>query len=453
MMRALLALLLLVFTLPAHAQETIRLSASEGRMLRLPQAPANLLLADPSIADIATPSPTQVFLFAKKPGRTTLFALDAQGAQIASFRIQVIVSDAQFQELVRAEIGPYPVRLATTPGGAVLSGTVPSPRVAERIHALAARFLPDNAAIVDNLRTTGTVQVRLRVRVAEVTRSVSKELGINWDAVGASGNFAFGLLTGRAVLDTAGNVARAATGSGALFGSYRAGRSTVSGVIDALANENLAQVLAEPTLIASSGETAKFLAGGQFPIPVSQGLQGISIEYRNFGVGLEFTPVVLNDDLISMRVVPEVSSLTTDASQGAITANGFVVPGISVRRAETTIELGSGQSFAIGGLLQNNVTTQTSRFPGLADLPVLGPLFRSTRFSRNETELVIIVTPTLVRPAAGPGVLRVPTDSVGPPSDVERILRARLSQAPAGQAALDRIGTARFGGNAGFMLE
>ncbi len=456
-MRNLLILLLLA-ALPARAQPTpaaepLRLSTAEGRLLRLPRAPANVLLADPSIADVATPSPTQIFVFGKKPGRTTLFALDADGAQIASWRIMVSISDAEMRELIRAEVGNYPVRLAFTPAGAVLSGTVPSPKVAERVRAIAARYLADGQSVVDNMVVTGTVQVRLRVRVAEVTRSVAKELGINWAAVGSSGNFAFGLLSGRAALDTAGNVARSASGASSLFGAVRSGGTNITGVIDALATEGLVQVLAEPTLLAASGETAKFLAGGEFPVPIGQGLNNISIEYRRFGVGLEFRPVVINDDLISIHVTPEVSALSTDSSSGAINANGFAIPALTVRRAETTIELGSGQSFAIGGLLQNNMSTQASRIPILGDIPILGTLFRSSRFQRDETELVIIVTPTLVRPVAGPGALRLPTDTTGPPSDVERILRARLSQSPAGQAALERMGTARFIGDAGFLLE
>ncbi len=439
---------------PAWAQvvtSTIRLSASEGRMVRMPRPPTNVLLADPTIADIAMPTPSQAFLIGKKPGRTTLFALDAQGGQIGSWQVVVGISDADLRELVRTEIGDYPVRVAFTPTGAVLSGTVPSPRVAERVRAIAARFLPEGQAIVNNLQVSGSIQVRLRVRVAEVSRSTLKQLGINWDAVGAGGNFAVGLLTGRAVLNAAGGVARAATGS--LFGQYNSGRTNVTGVIDALASESLVQVLAEPTLIAASGETAKFLAGGQFPVPISQGLNQISVEYKNFGVGLEFTPTVLSDDLISMRVTPEVSTLVTDTAAGAIVTNGFTIPGLSVRRAETTVELGTGQSFAIGGLLQNNVTSQVSRYPGLGDIPVLGVLFRSTQFQRNETELVIIVTPTIVRPAAGPGALRSPTDAVSAPSDIDRLLRGQLSRAPAGQAALDQIGSARLGADAGFVLE
>ena len=170
-------------------------------------------------------------------------------------------------------------------------------------------------------------------------------------------------------------------------------------------------------------------------------------------MSLEFKPTVVNEDLISLKVTPEVSTLVTSLAGGAISENGFTVPALQVRRAETTIELGSGQSFAIGGLLQNNITTQINRFPGLGDIPILGALFRSTNFQRSETELVIIVTPTIVRPVADPAALRLPTAEVTVPSDIEQILRGKLSVAPGGPQALQGMGTARLRGDMGFLME
>ena len=208
-------------------------------------------------------------------------------------------------------------------------------------------------------------------------------------------------------------------------------------------------ILAEPNLVAVSGEPASFLAGGEFPVPVAQGLDRISVEYQRFGVGLEFVPTVLSDDLISLKVRPEVSSLS---DIGRIQANGFSIPGVSVRRADTTIELGSGQSFAIAGLLQNDFSSTTSRIPGLGDIPVLGALFRSSRFNRNETELVIIVTPYIVRPAASVAALRAPTQQVAAPSDVERLLLGRLSAADSARGG-PRGEALRFRGDAGWLLE
>ena len=469
---ALLATLLLAAPLhplgarEAEPQAELRLNQSEGRLLHLPRAPASIFLADPAIADIATPTDKTVFIYGKKLGRTSLFALDANGTQIASWRVTVAASDEELRALIRAKVGDYPVSLTVTPGGALLSGTVPTPAVAERVRAVAAEFLGSGGQIVDNLRVTGSLQVQLRVRVAEVSRSVSKELGINWETAARIGaNVPIGLFTGRTFLDTsagvpsflggtaANTVLRSGTGAGSLFAGYQNGSTHINTLLDALATENLVRDLAEPTLVTTSGEEAKFLAGGEIPVPVGQGLGQVSIVYKQFGVSLSFKPTVVNEDLISIKVAPEVSSLVTDVSGGAITENGFAVPALQTRRAETTVELGSGQSFAIGGLLQNNITSQVSRFPGLGDLPVLGPLFRSTNFARNETELIIIVTPTIVRPIARPEAVRLPTAEVAAPSDIELILRGKLSSAPGGAQALQGMGTARLRGDMGFVLE
>lgn len=441
----------------------LRLNQSEGRLLHLARPPASIFLADPSIADIATPTDKTVFIYGKKPGRTSLFALDAGGAQIASWRVVVAVSDEELRALIRSKVGDYPVTLTMTPGGAVLSGSVPTPLVAERVRAVATQFLGSGGAVVDNLRVTGSLQVQLRVRVAEVSRSVSKELGINWEtSIGIGTNAAIGLFTGRTFLDPLANalggtgantIQRSTTNAGALVGAYSHGRTHINSLIDALASESLLRELAEPTLVTTSGEPARFLAGGEFPVPVGQGLGQVGIDYKNFGVSLAFTPTVINEDLISMKVAPEVSTLVTDVSGGAITENGFTVPALSVRRAETTVELGSGQSFAIGGLLQNNITSAVSRFPGLGDIPILGALFRSSNFQRQETELIIIVTPTIIRPVARPDTERLPTEEVAPPSDLERILRAKLSTAPGGAQALQGMGNARLRGDMGFLLE
>lgn len=455
-----LILAIILALCPAEAQTLLRLNVSEGRLLHLARPPASLFLADPKIADLATPTRNTIFLYGKAPGRTSLFALDAQGKQLGAWRVVVSVSDAELQQLIRSKIGNYPVSLQITANGATLSGQVPTPQIAERVRALAAQYAGKNAAIVDDLHVTGSLQVQLRVRVAEVSRSVTKELGLNWSAIGQSGSFAIGLLTGRPVAagttlaGVTGNLIQpAAPGVGSLFGSYAKAGSNITSVLDALASESLVRELAEPTLVTTSGEQARFLAGGEFPIPVGQGLGQVAIEYKRFGVALDFKPTVVNEDLISMRVSPEVSTLVTTASSGAISANGFSIPALQVRRAETTVELGSGQSFAIGGLLQNNITSQVTRFPGLADIPILGALFRSTSFQRQETELVIIVTPVIVRPVSQPSALRVPTDTLVAPNDVERILRAKLSDAPGGSAALRSLGQARLRGDMGFVVE
>ncbi|MGI9510340.1 MAG: type II and III secretion system protein family protein, partial [Geminicoccaceae bacterium] len=299
-------------------------------------------------------------------------------------------------------------------------------------------------------------QVHLRVRVAEVSREVIKEFGINWEMLFNSGNFTFGFASGRDLVSSGGTIFRSPANAGGNapgigFGNYTSGSASVSTAIDALAEEGLVTVLAEPNLTALSGETASFLAGGEFPIPVASDDSEIEIEFKEFGISLAFTPTVLSRNRISLRVRPEVSELSDN---GAITINGLTIPALATRRAETTVELGSGQSFAVGGLLSNDVQNTVSKFPGLGDLPVLGTLFRSQRFQTNETELVILVTPYLVNPTDEP-VLATPGDGYQPPNDIERILEGRLhhERLQPGRGAPLGPNKQRLVGPIGFVLD
>src|SRR5207244_4178083 len=246
---------------------------------------------------------------------------------------------------------------------------------------------------------------------------VTKQLGFNWETLSTVGSFAFGLSTGRVFLSPAASVAglttitraspltgvTSSTAPGALFGALHTRHHSVNTLIDALAEEGVVTVLAQPNLTAESGQVASFLAGGEFPIPVAQTGTGvganaaITVQFKPFGVRLDFVPTVLSGDRISIKVRPEVSELSAN---GAITTGGITIPALNVRRAETTIRLGSGESFAIAGLIRNSNATDINKYPGLGDLPMIGPLFRSSRFQHNETELVIIVTPYVVRPVA-----------------------------------------------------
>jgi pilus assembly protein CpaC len=279
-----------------------------------------------------------------------------------------------------------------------------------------------------------------------------KEFGINWESLFQSGNFTFGLVSGRTVSDGFGSFLRSPTGANSAFGSWQSGDDFINTALDALAEEGLVNVLAEPNLTALSGETASFLAGGEFPIPIDSDDDGLEIEFKEFGISLAFTPTVLSSSRISLRVRPEVSDLS---DKGAITINGLTIPALATRRAETTVELGSGQSFAIGGLLSTDIENAISKYPGIGDLPVLGTLFRSTRFRSNETELVILVTPYLVRPVDEPR-MALPTDGYRAPSDVERILMGRLHSAqlqPGRAGPLNPDGARRLVGPVGFVLE
>jgi pilus assembly protein CpaC len=410
----------------APDRDTLNLKVSRGQTIRLSRPATSIFVADPAVADIQTPSSDTVFIFGKKAGRTSLFALGEGGRAILEYQVIVTQPIEDLRELLRAELGGYNIQATYTPNGAVISGTVPNAAIAENARGLVSQFLGQGAIVSNRLKVVGGLQVNLQVRVAEVSRDVAKEFGFNINAsTGTAGGFSFGLVNGRPrATGTSG-------GGQASFGFNVAGTS-VSAVLDALAQEGLVSILAEPNLTAVSGESANFLAGGEFPIPVNQGLDRISVEFKKFGVALSFTPTVLSGDLISVRVQPEVSDIS---SRGAVAINGFNIPAISTRRADTTVELASGQSFAIGGLIRKGFNTDISAFPFLGDLPILGTLFRSSSFQRNETELVIIVTPYLVRPAAGPQALRVPTDRIAPSTDAGRVLFNKVARPPVGRAA------------------
>ena len=315
---------------------------------------------------------------------------------------------------------------------AVLTGTVASPSDSAKAELLVTSMLNPGVdmskegslckiCVINNLKTATPLQVNLKIRIAEVNRTLLKQIGVNLLSSDPTSGFKFGIGQGDSgassgpgsspfgvnPLLTGGTTIGAA---GKLFGL------DLAGAIDLAAKDGIASILAEPNLTALSGETASFLAGGEYPIPVSQGNDSVSVEYKQYGVGLAFTPIVMADGRISMRVRPEVSELSNN---GSVVLNDTRIPALLVRRAETTVELGSGQSFMIAGLLRNTNTNDINKAPFLGDLPILGSLFRSTSFQRQETELVIIVTPYLVRPTSGQ--LALPTNGYRAPTDVQQV--------------------------------
>ncbi len=413
----------------------ISLEVNKGILIRLDRNADTVFVADPAIADVKVKSARLIYLFAKVPGETSLYAVDAEEHVMMNRAVVVRRDLGRLQYALNQLIPSGQVDARSVDGEIVLAGNVATPLDAEEARRIARPFVGDEKDLVNHIQVTAPNQVNLRVRVAEVDRSIVKNLGINWDAVVHAGNFVFGYAINNPVTTAvptlaapgavAGNfITRNVLNGGAtdsLFGGANTRDYNVNGLIDALAQNGFISILAEPNLTAVSGETASFLAGGEFPIVVPQGNQVVTIEFKPFGVALAFTPVVLNNGRISLRVRPEVSQLST---QGQVQINGFTIPALSTRRAETTVELGSGQSFAIGGLLQNNITDTLRKLPGLGDVPVLGPLFRSDQFARNDSELVIFVTPYLVRPASDRR-LAAPTDGMVPPNDFERVYHAR----------------------------
>lgn len=434
---------------PATAanQSGLIVEAGVGRVVTLPAPVANVFVSDPKVVEVRPASPTSLFVFGVAPGRTTIAALDAAGQTVRQFDITVRPSAAVATEAGQAVSKAVPksnVRVEPQGRRMVVSGRAASPADAYVAHATAASHAAEGQTIDNQMRVGADVQVGLKVRIAEISRNVTRALGINWQAVGNVGKIGVSLLTNNAI--AAGAAAGAASH---LMGNYTSGGNTVNGLIDALANDNLIRVLAEPNLVAMTGEPASFLVGGEFPVPIAQQGGTLTVEFKQYGIALAFVPTVLSPERIRIKVRPEVSQLTTQGSvQLGVGNNAITIPALTVRRAETTLELGSGQSFAMAGLLMDNSNQAINALPGIGELPILGTLFRSDSFVRNETELVIMVTPYIMRPVSDPAALKAPTDGIRPPSDLERILLLRQVNIGAPGRLAQRLP-----GQAGFVLE
>lgn len=409
------ALVLVVMAGPAFAIEVLtgqetRLTLEVGRsqLIRLDRPAANVLIADPNIAGVEFErvSATQrlVWVYGVAPGETNLLAVDTNDGLVANVRVSVRQNVGQVnQEIARVSPGG---RVSAAPVGnsLLITGTVRSPaEVANATRVAGAFVAPEN--VINNTRVDGPTQINLRVRIAEVSRTASRALGINWDATASSGNFLFRLVTQLPVVG--------ATSS--LAGQFRDGTFDLSSLIDALQSENMATLLAEPNLTAVSGQTASFFSGRQ--IAVVSGIDpdtGVfSTTYENVGVDLAFTPTLLADGRISIVVHPRVRSVSGERQ----ISSSLTLPDFVTREASTTVELGSGQSFAIAGLFRSEQTNDQSRVPLVGDIPVFGELFRSRSFQRDDSELVIVVTPYLVQPVSRPTDVMAPIDRLSAPTD------------------------------------
>jgi pilus assembly protein CpaC len=384
-------------------------------------------LAAPEIADAVVLTPRQIYITGKAPGVTNLTLWGADNTVSGIIDLEVSPDISQLKErLYKILPEEKDIKVTPTNDNVTLSGTVSSTSNLSQALSLAETYYPKK--VVNLLEVAGVHQVMLEVRVSEMSRSLLRRLGFNFSYLSSSGkNFGLSLLNKLTSLPAAGFPANPLIVSDKVTGLFRFVSNDTSWTffIDALKEEGLLKILAEPTLITLSGKTANFLAGGEFPVPVPQGGVGgttITIEYKPFGVGLNFTPIVLSNKKINMLVAPEVSEL--DFSN-AISISGFLVPALTTRRVSTMIELGDGQSFAIAGLLKDEVREIVSKFPVLGDIPILGALFRSTSFQKNETELVIVVTPHLVKPL-DMAKQTLPTDQFIEPDDFEFYLLGNL---------------------------
>ncbi len=384
-------------------------------------------LVSPEVADAMVLTPTQIYLTGKAPGLTHVTLWDVENKVVGILEVEISPDISRFKEMLHKILPEEKdIRIHAAHDHLTLSGMVSTTANLSQVLALAAPFAPldekKEPKIINLLEVGGVHQVMLEVRVSEISRSLMRRLGFNFNYISSSGrNIGLSLLNRLTTLPESGFPSTGIEVSDPINAIFRfLGKDTTWTVfIDALKEMGLLKVLAEPTLITLSGKTANFLAGGEFPIPVPQSTGGggttVTIEYKPFGVGLNFTPTVLSNKKINMVVTPEVSELDFT---NALTSSGFVVPSITTRRVSTVIELADGQSFAIAGLLKDDVRQIVSKFPLLGDIPILGALFRSTAFRKNETELIVIVTPHLVKPldtAKQP----LPTDPYVEPDDVE----------------------------------
>ena len=441
----------------ANPRTALRFEAGTGGVITLPAAAANVFVADPRIAEVRPASATTLFIFGVGAGRTTIAAIDSSGAAVAEYDVFIrpaAYASTEAEATIARVLPGTRIRVAPQSKGLLVTGQVGSAEEAARALSIARGFLSDGQTIEDQLSVSGNVQVTLKVRIAEIQRSVTRNLGIDWQALGVVGSIARLPALALAANGLAGGCSAAA---GSASGLLCQGLS-FNGLIDALAQDNLARVLAEPNLTVLSGNSASFLAGGEYPIPVGQQGGVISIEFKKFGVNLTFLPTVLSDGRINMKVSPEVSQLSDENSVNLVSGGlSFRVPGLTVRRAETTVELGSGQSFAIAGLLQDTLRQADKGLPGLGEVPILGALFRSDRFLRNETELVILITPYVVRPVNDPSQLRLAGENYTVPTDRERLLLLRQNGQASAPAPLLPVPLApppaRMPGRPGFILQ
>ena len=411
---------------------------------------AELSIANPGIADISTLSDRSIYVLGKAPGRTTLTLLSADGRLISNVEVNVTPDVAEFKERLRQILPDEPIEVRTANDGVVLSGQVSSIAKLDRAIDLAERYAPER---VSNLMTVGgTQQVMLKVRFAEMQRSVSKNLSASLgirgtNGVVGTGNFTAGGAIGGVFND--GNFPINADSEGALGINFSSGSLEFAVLLEALESKGMVRTLAEPNLTALSGQEAKFLAGGEYPIPVSSGDNEISIEYKPFGVELNFTPTVIDGDTVNLVINAAVSSIDSTVT---LESSGFTINAFKRRETSTTVEMRDGESFAIAGLLQDDFRDLNGQVPWLGDIPVLGTLFRSTEYQRAQSELVIIVTPHLVTPTRGEA-LALPTDRVRIPTERELFLFGKTNGAAPTTGAAGEVARQDFSGSYGYVME
>lgn len=445
----------------------VQLKSGKGTFIPLAGDANAVFVAEPEIADVEIKFANMLYVYGKTPGQTTLHVLDADGQILISRTVQVIANIQELQSALREVLPDVAITVTPVNDRIVLKGTVRSPDIAETAMQLARGYVEDDDSLVNMIQVHESNQITLRVRVAEVQRSLTKAFGIDFQNGGnASSVFRWGTFSPKALFTQA--AGGGATGTRTLtygafngpdlsiFGeSYRTsfqfadGNISIDGMLKALEQEGLLTVLAEPNLTAVSGESASFLAGGEFPILYVDNDDTV-IQYRQFGVSLNFTPFLLSENRIRLKVNPEVSELS---NQGAVRINGYAIPALTTRRAETTVELGNGETFSIAGIFQNKIRDSVAKFPWLGDLPVLGTLFRSQEFVHDNTELLILATPYIAEPINDVKKIKTPIADARIPSDVNWVLYGQNVQSPLRPVSIRGVGTESLVGPIGFSLD
>ncbi|PRY25103.1 pilus assembly protein CpaC [Aliiruegeria haliotis] len=445
---------------PYAAAETLRVSGGTvQRALKVPMNRAvvveadtpfaELSIANPGIADISTLSESSIYVLGKAPGRTTLTLLAPDGSLITNVEVQVTADVGELKERLREVLPGESIEVRPANDGIVLSGTVSSAMALDRAMDLANRYAPDR---VSNLMMVGgTQQVMMKVRFAEMSRSVKKSLGLSAALQGTSDNGSIGFQggTGGFLNNNDGTATLNSESQGAFQIGFGYGDVEFAVLIEALESKGFVRTLAEPNLTSLSGQEASFLAGGEYPVPVRDDDGNVSVTFKPFGIVLNMIPRVIGEN-INLSLVAEVSQI--DSSIG-ITDAGFSISGFSTRKTESTVEMRDGESFAIAGLLQDDFVDASAQVPWLGDVPVLGSLFRSADYQRDQSELVIIVSAHLVTPTRG-DALALPTDRVRPPTENQLFMRGvtAVTNRPVTGGA-GEVARQDFTGSYGYVME
>ena len=408
---------------PGGETRHVKIGLNKSLVVELPRDVRDVLVSNPEFIDAVLHSSRRAYLIGKKVGEGNAFFFDKSGNRILTIEISISRDMGALQGIYKRVLRDSKIKVDTVNEHIVLTGSVRSPADATKALDIAARFVDSKDQVINLLVSGGNEQVALKVTVAEIQRNVAKKLGINLqDVAASSGSLSFTKLTNLAFPFVSQAINGAVGGTSSL--TYNNGGDRAQAVLNALERNGVLRTLAEPNLTAVSGETAKFLAGGEFPIPVAQDDDGIRIEFKPFGISLSFTPVVMDEKRISLKIATEVSELT---NKGAITLSSITIPAIEVRRASTMVELSSGGSIVMAGLISDKTKHNIDDLPELKRLPILGALFRSRDFIRDESELVVIVTPYLVNETAR-HKLQTPDQHLGTSSDRKAFLKGHLNQ-------------------------